>query len=58
MCFTNFKMEGCIDVGNIYEHVYSKSGMGIGAVAHDSTYGRFNLYNPFDILDTGDEENA
>lgn len=58
MCFTSFEMEGCIDVSNIYEYVYSKSSIGIAAVMHESTCGRFNLYNPFDILDTGDEEYA
>lgn len=53
MCFTTFQMAGCIDVSDIYEHLSTKNNMNLGSIVHASTNGRFNLYDPFEILDTG-----
>lgn len=58
ICFTNFKMEGCINVADIYNHSYLNRTLSIGPIINDSTYGRYDLYNPFQILDTGDIENV
>lgn len=60
MCFTAFKMDGCIDVTDIYNHSYLNSelsiGQCLGLIMNDSTWGKYRLYNPFQMLDTGDGE--
>lgn len=60
MCFTSFKMKNCIDVSDICNLSYSDSKLNmnerIGAIMNDSAWGRYGLYNPFRILDNGDEK--
>lgn len=50
MCFTNFKMDGCIDVKEILNAIPT-----IWEIMMESACGRYSLYNPFLILDTGDQ---
>lgn len=55
ICFATCKKEGCIDVTNIYRHSYLNSNntieADIGEISNESTFGRYNLFNPLQVLD-------
>lgn len=48
VCFTDFDMEDCINIKDIYDKNIQNKTMGM--IVNETAYGRYRLFNPFQML--------